>query len=279
MKIKFIFIVLGSLFVSLAWANKPTFYPMTDIKASPMANITASPMTDITAYPTSANLTSPVLISPIGNVTGNSLVYQWNAVETAKYYRLLIEDSNGTFIINQQYSANQLDCSSNNICQVTPLNSTISGINKWWVSAIDDADNQGAWSEVASFSASGDINNTGYTDYFNLNIDSPLAVNASVNYQTRDGTAKAGIDYIPKSGSATIIAGQTSTKIAIDILISGTGKTYDLVITNPVGAEFPENTPELIATHRIGNDITSQYQNRKANGKSKNIHKGSIIIN
>jgi len=278
MKIKFIFIVLGLLFFSLAWANKPTFYPMTDITVSPMANITVSPMTDITVYPTSANLTSPVLISPIGDVTGSSLVYQWNAVETAKYYRLLVEDSNGISIINQQYSANQLGCSSSNICQVTPLNS-ISGINKWWVSAIDDADKQGAWSEVASFSASGDINNTRYTDYFNLNIDSPLAVNASVNYQTRDGTAKAGIDYIPKSGTATIIAGQTSTKIAIDILISGTGKTYDLVITNPVGAEFPESTPELTATHRIGNGITSQYQNRRAKRKSTNIHEGSIIIN
>jgi len=90
-----------------------------------------------------------------------------------------------------------------------------------------------------------------YTDTFNLKIDQPLAVDASVDYQTRDGTAKAGTDYIATSGTATIPAGQTSVDIGVDILIANTDKTFSLVITNPKGAEFPAGTSEIAVSHTI----------------------------
>ena len=94
-------------------------------------------------------------------------------------------------------------------------------------------------------------NTISYTDYFTLKIDKPLAVDASVDYQTRDGTAKAGTDYIATSGTATILAGQTSVDIGVDILIADSNKTFSLALSNPKGAEFPVGQAEIVVSHTI----------------------------
>ncbi len=94
-------------------------------------------------------------------------------------------------------------------------------------------------------------------NYFKLAISSALSVDASVTFETRDGTGKAGEDYIAASGTATITAGQTETLIGVTILgddISESDETFLLVITNPVNAAFPTTVTEITATHTILND-------------------------
>ncbi len=96
-----------------------------------------------------------------------------------------------------------------------------------------------------------------HSHYFLLEISDPMAINVSVDYQTRDGTANAGEDYQSTSGIATIIAGETKTLIAVEIFGDTkieNNETFSLVISNPVGATFAPDVTEVVSTHTIVND-------------------------
>ena len=93
-----------------------------------------------------------------------------------------------------------------------------------------------------------------------------MTIDASVAYETRDGTAKSGVDYVFSSGRVSIPAGQTSIDIAIDILKTGMNKVFSLVLSNPIGGEFPSGMNIMIATHKI----KSEGQCGTANGKRYN---------
>jgi hypothetical protein len=96
-----------------------------------------------------------------------------------------------------------------------------------------------------------------HINYFLLEIDQPLSINASVDYQTRDGTAVAGQDYTATSGTVTIPVGETKVLIAVQILGDFTveeDETFDLVLSNPIGGIFPAGVTEVTATHSIIND-------------------------
>ena len=101
--------------------------------------------------------------------------------------------------------------------------------------------------------------NSNHTNYFLLALAEVLSVDASVTYQTRDGTALAGQDYTAVSGTATIVAGETKILIGVPILGDATqenNETFDLVLSNPIGGIFPEGVTEVVATHTILNDDT-----------------------
>jgi len=98
-----------------------------------------------------------------------------------------------------------------------------------------------------------------HINYFLLQISTPLSNDASVFYQTRDGSAIAGSDYIATSGTATIAAGKTSVAIAITLIgdsIAEANESFSLVVSNPVGASFPTGIREISATHTIIDDDT-----------------------
>jgi hypothetical protein len=103
---------------------------------------------------------------------------------------------------------------------------------------------------LASITTSLDANGN-YTDYFQLKISNPLSIDASVHYQTKNGTAIAGIDYTETNGTAIIPAGEHSAAIGVDILLGGTGKTFSLVINNPTGGQFPTGVNEISVEHVI----------------------------
>src|SRR5262249_54000045 len=66
-----------------------------------------------------------------------------------------------------------------------------------------------------------------------------------VTFMTFDGTATAGDDYIARLGRRTIPAGQTSTKIAVDVLGAPDpepDETFFLQISNPIGAQLGRDT-------------------------------------
>lgn len=98
-------------------------------------------------------------------------------------------------------------------------------------------------------------------NYFLLELSSPLAVDASVSYETLDGSAKAGSDYIATSGVAKISAGETKIAIAVEILgdtLAEGNETFYLRVFNPQGGIFPDSVSELKAFHTIvDNDNTT----------------------
>lgn len=96
-----------------------------------------------------------------------------------------------------------------------------------------------------------------HTSYFFLEISKPLSVDVSVDYKTRDSTANAGEDYSSTNGIATIIAGQTNTVIGVEIIgdtLPESDEIFHLVISNPVGANFPAGVTEIIASKTIIDD-------------------------
>jgi hypothetical protein len=56
------------------------------------------------------------------------------------------------------------------------------------------------------------------TATFTLTLSAPAAQTVTVNYATAAGTATAGTDFIAASGTATFIAGATSTPVAVSVI-------------------------------------------------------------
>lgn len=78
----------------------------------------------------------------------------------------------------------------------------------------------------------------------------------SVDYETRDGSAKAGEDYLAVSGTLNIYSDEDWALIPVEILgdrVSEADETFSLAIFNPVGGSFG-GPVELIATRTILND-------------------------
>jgi len=108
--------------------------------------------------------------------------------------------------------------------------------------------------EVVTNPSEGDSN---HTNYFFLEINKTFNNDITVDYATRDGTAIAASDYIATSGTATIEAGKTNTTIAVEIIgdtIAEDTETFDLVLTNPQGANFPTGVTEITASRTIIDD-------------------------
>lgn len=109
-------------------------------------------------------------------------------------------------------------------------------------------------SEVESSPFEQDSN---HYNYFFLQINQALSIDASVDYRTVDGTAKSGEDYIAASGTATITSGKTYTSIPVEIIGDSNveeDETFELILSNPQGAKFPSGVTELRSSRTIRND-------------------------
>ena len=79
----------------------------------------------------------------------------------------------------------------------------------------------------------------------------------SVDYTTRDGSAKAGEDYLAVSGQLNIYDDEDYALIPVEIIgdqVAEKNETFYLVISNPVGGDFANDSVELIAMRTILND-------------------------
>lgn len=94
----------------------------------------------------------------------------------------------------------------------------------------------------------------GDTAYFLLELSEAIDSVASVQYTTRDGTAKAGEDYEETTGTATLQAGQTFLAIQVELIDDGVNEAneyFELVVTDPVGGTFGGDQVELVAQRII----------------------------
>ena len=82
----------------------------------------------------------------------------------------------------------------------------------------------------------------------------------SISYATEEGTAKAGLDFSPRSGTLSFAPGTTSATVAVGILpddIGESDETFVLRLSSPVGALLGQATG--VATIVDGNRAASFY--------------------
>jgi hypothetical protein len=90
------------------------------------------------------------------------------------------------------------------------------------------------------------------TALLTVTLDQAAATTTSVHYATADGTAIAGSDYTPISGTLAFAPGQTSKTLVIPILADSAndaGETFDITLSAPVGIALgtPSSTQVTIA--------------------------------
>jgi len=91
------------------------------------------------------------LISPLGNTTTTTPVYTWNAVPSATWYQLWVNDSATSPKIKAWYTAAQVGCAAGTgTCSVTPATALALGLGQWWIQTWNDS-GDGPWSDVLQF--------------------------------------------------------------------------------------------------------------------------------
>ncbi|MCV0428998.1 MAG: cellulase family glycosylhydrolase [Roseibium sp.] len=85
---------------------------------------------------------------------------------------------------------------------------------------------------------------------FDVSLDAPATEALSFAYETRDGTAIAGEDYVAASGTVEFTVGQQTAQITVEVIadtVEEADETLTLVITDPDGTE-------IVATGTIYDD-------------------------
>ena len=96
--------------------------------------------------------------------------------------------------------------------------------------------------------------------YFWVQLNGPTLQEravVSVDYKTKDGTAKAGQDYIAVQGRLNLYSAEDHAVVAVEILGDYTpepSETFELEISNPLGAAFENGQVVLTAIRTILND-------------------------
>jgi dipeptidyl aminopeptidase/acylaminoacyl peptidase len=92
--------------------------------------------------------------------------------------------------------------------------------------------------------------NSGTTNFvLVVNLSTASGATTKVDYATADGTAIAGSDYMAKSGTLKIPAGQTSKAIVVSVVgetLAEPDETFVVTLTNPIGATLADD--QAVAT-------------------------------
>ena len=79
---------------------------------------------------------------------------------------------------------------------------------------------------------------------FTVSLSATSSQQVTVDYATADGTAMAGEDYTATSGTLTFNPGDTSKTISVPIIddtVNDSGETFEMVLSNAVGAEIADS--------------------------------------
>ncbi len=86
---------------------------------------------------------------------------------------------------------------------------------------------------------------------FTVMSSAESTVDITVEFDTSDGTAEAGVDYVPNSGAATITAGETMTTITVGV-IGDTGAELDETFTVNLSSPGGEGPPTFTIADGTG---------------------------
>ena len=95
------------------------------------------------------------LVSPSGAIAATFPAYTWNAVPTATWYWLWVNDGGGSVRVQSWYTAAQASCATGiDTCSVTPAIQLSPGGYQWWVQTWNDS-GYGPWSDGMTFTVGG----------------------------------------------------------------------------------------------------------------------------
>jgi gliding motility-associated-like protein len=124
---------------------------------------------------------------------------------------------------------------------------------------ITDDDNTAA-NKVLAINKTADAAEPASNGSFNISLPTGITAteNITVNY-TVGGTATAGTDYTPLSGTATILAGQNAVNVSLSVLDDNTFEPTETVILTLTGGtsanfSFAPSTINAVATANITDD-------------------------
>lgn len=179
-----------------------------------------------------------------GTATSNSDYYQasygtasFTAGATTATVRVIVRgdtlrEGNETFFVNL----------------TRPINATLSD-NQVVGTIIDEATDTG----LPALSIYDNSYSEGYQMSFTINMSAPVNQSVTVAYATADGTAMAGADYQPVSGTLTFAPGQTSQSIyvqTINDMAIEPNETFFVNLSNPTNATLADGQ----AVGTINND-------------------------
>ena len=94
------------------------------------------------------------LISPSGTIASTSPTYVWNAVPSATWYQLWVNDGADSPKIQSWHTSTQAGCYSGTVtCSVTPTTQLVAGACQWWIQTWNDS-GYGPWSDGMAFAVS-----------------------------------------------------------------------------------------------------------------------------
>src|SRR5207249_4141064 len=99
---------------------------------------------------------------------------------------------------------------------------------------VDDAETPPTLSINDVSVTEGNVGTTNAT--FTVTMSSALQIKVSVNYSTNSGSAQAGSDFTPQSGTLNLAAGETTKQIAVPVYGDTDpepNETFTVVLSNP----------------------------------------------
>lgn len=116
---------------------------------------------------------------------------------------------------------------------------------------------------------------------FDVSVDNATGDTVFVNYATENGTAIAGIDYSPVSGTLAFTSGQKVKQVSVQILADSfyePDKSFRFVLSNAVGGSINNSISEVII---LNDDIANGAPTSlsvSATAFNENIAAGSTVV-
>ena len=108
----------------------------------------------------------------------------------------------------------------------------------------DDDEGAGGTPPVLSIADAAAVEEGG-TAEFAVTLSRASTETVTVDFQTSDGTAKAGSDYTTKTGTLTFLAGQTTTTVSVSTVDDDAQEeteAFTVALSNPTGATLDDDT-------------------------------------
>ena len=142
-----------------------------------------------------------------------------------------------TVTIDHRYTSNDESDENYTLELFSPENAVLSGGEPTLRATGIILDDNGNANDLALFVSDPEIvegDSGTKTAVFELTLSEPADSDITLSYTTADGTAKAGQDYVAKSGTVTFKAGQTFA--AVEVVVKGdtqveTNENFSLVVT------------------------------------------------
>jgi hypothetical protein len=197
---------------------------------------------------------------PRGRAESSTPLFTWSPLLDADRYRLWLQTADGAVLLDTWFEAGAC---AGGVCTADPGIALAPGSYSWWVRGQANGTN-GPWSlradflvaamEVSVVDAEVVEGDAGVTEArVRVELSHAAAWPVSVSWSTRDGSAKAGEDYVAATGTLELAAGETGGEIRLEVNSDSRlelDESFEVVLGTIDGAV----ASDAAATVRIVND-------------------------